>query len=76
VRKNLFGTAEKPRLCVYRSLNNISVQIIDDAKGQTLAAASSLEKDVKARPWDIHQPSRPVNELIEWIGAGRNGELT
>jgi large subunit ribosomal protein L18 len=49
VRKNLSGTSAKPRLCVYRSLKNISVQIIDDDEGKTLAAASSLDKDIKAK---------------------------
>jgi large subunit ribosomal protein L18 len=48
VRKNLRGTPERPRLCVYRSLKNISVQVIDDASGTTLAAASSLDKEIKA----------------------------
>ena len=48
VRKNLFGTPERPRLCVYRSNKNISCQIIDDVNGVTLAAASSLEKELKA----------------------------
>ena len=48
VRKNLFGTPERPRLCVYRSNKNISCQIVDDVNGVTLAAASSLDKDVKA----------------------------
>ncbi|MDR0570498.1 MAG: 50S ribosomal protein L18 [Clostridiales Family XIII bacterium] len=47
VRKNLRGTSEKPRLCVFRSLNNIYVQVIDDARGVTLAAASTLDKDLK-----------------------------
>lgn len=47
VRKNLQGTPEKPRLCVYRSNKNISVQIIDDINGTTLAAASSLDKELK-----------------------------
>lgn len=48
VRKDLFGTPERPRLCVYRSNKNISCQIIDDVNGVTLVAASSLDKDVKA----------------------------
>ena len=48
VRKNLFGTPERPRLCVYRSNKNISAQVIDDVNGVTLAAASSLDKDLKA----------------------------
>ena len=47
VRKNLQGTPEKPRLCVYRSNKNISAQIIDDINGTTLAAASSLDKELK-----------------------------
>ncbi|MGC2873685.1 50S ribosomal protein L18 [Ihubacter sp. rT4E-8] len=48
VRKNLSGTPEKPRLCVYRSNKNISCQIIDDVNKVTLASASSLDKDLKA----------------------------
>lgn len=49
VRKNLSGTPERPRLCVFRSIKNISVQIIDDVSGKTLAAASTLDKDIKAQ---------------------------
>ena len=48
VRKNLNGTPERPRLCVYRSNKNISAQIIDDVNGITLVAASSLDKELKA----------------------------
>lgn len=48
VRKNIFGTPEKPRLCVFRSNKNISCQIVDDVNGVTLAAASSLDKELKA----------------------------
>ena len=47
VRKNVFGTPEKPRMCVYRSNANISVQIIDDVNGVTLASASSIDKELK-----------------------------
>ncbi len=46
VRKNVSGTAERPRLCVYRSLANIYCQVIDDVAGKTIASASSLEKAV------------------------------
>ncbi len=46
VRKRIFGTAERPRLCVFRSLRHISAQIIDDEIGHTLVSASSLEKGV------------------------------
>ena len=49
VRKTLSGTTAKPRLCVYRSLKNISVQLIDDSIGKTLAAASTLDKDIKGQ---------------------------
>ena len=48
VRKNVNGTPERPRMCVYRSLKNISVQIIDDTNGHTLCAASSLDKELKS----------------------------
>src|SRR5258708_10810562 len=43
IRKKMQGTAERPRLNVYRSLNNIYVQVIDDLHGQTLVSASSAE---------------------------------
>ena len=46
VRKNLSGTSAKPRLCVYRSLNNIYAQIIDDERRVTLVSASSLDKEL------------------------------
>lgn len=46
VRKKIFGTPEKPRLSVYRSLNHIYAQIIDDTTGKTLVAASSLSKEI------------------------------
>jgi len=48
VRTKLRQVTTRPRLSVFRSLKNISVQIIDDVKGHTLAAASSAEKDVRA----------------------------
>ncbi len=47
VRKKVRGTGERPRLAVFRSLNHIYAQLIDDDRGVTLAAVSSLEKDVR-----------------------------
>jgi large subunit ribosomal protein L18 len=49
VRAKISGTAERPRLCVYRSNSNIYVQIIDDVAGNTLAQASTLDKEVKEK---------------------------
>ena len=46
-RKNIFGTPERPRLCVFRSSKNISAQIIDDVNGVTLASASTIDKELK-----------------------------
>lgn len=47
IRKRVSGTPERPRMTVFRSNRSLSVQIIDDVKGQTLASASTLEKDLK-----------------------------
>ncbi len=47
LRKKISGTSERPRLAVYRSNNNIYAQIIDDLKGITIVAASTVEKTVK-----------------------------
>ncbi|MCE5194599.1 MAG: 50S ribosomal protein L18 [Nitrospiraceae bacterium] len=49
IRKKVVGFTERPRLSVYRSLNHIYVQVIDDTSGQTLVSASSLDKDIKEK---------------------------
>lgn len=49
VRRRVVGNAERPRMAVFRSLNNIYVQVIDDSRGHTLASASSLDPDVRER---------------------------
>ena len=48
MRNRFAGTAERPRLCVFRSNNHMYAQVIDDTAGNTLVSASTLEKDVKA----------------------------
>jgi len=48
IRKRLQGTGERPRLNIFRSLNHIYAQVIDDVKGVTLASASSLDKEFRA----------------------------
>lgn len=66
VRKQISGTAETPRLNVYRSLNHIYVQIIDDVKGVTLASASTMEKAVKAQIADMTktEAAKVVGETV------------
>ncbi len=48
VRKKIRGTPDRPRLCVFRSLNHIYAQVIDDSSGQTLASASTVDAEIKA----------------------------
>ncbi len=55
IRKRIKGTAERPRLAVYRSNTDIYVQVINDVDGVTLAAASSLEKGKKSKGSKIDQ---------------------
>lgn len=49
VRKKIYGTSERPRLSVYRSLKHIYAQLIDDSLGKTLCSASSLSKELKGK---------------------------
>ena len=47
IRQNIVGTAEKPRLTVYRSLNHVYTQLVDDSTGNTLTSASTLSKEIE-----------------------------
>lgn len=49
VRKKIFGTSERPRLCVYKSLRQIYAQLVDDGPGRTLTAVSSLTPEVRSQ---------------------------
>ncbi len=64
VRAKVSGTVEKPRLCVFRSLNNIYAQIIDDTAGHTLASAGSLDPEIKGQLTDKNK-----TESAELIGS-------
>ena len=63
VRAKISGTAERPRLCVFRSNKNISVQVVDDVAGKTLVAASTLDKEVTTKASNI-EAAKEVGELI------------
>jgi len=66
VRKTVLGTPERPRLNVFRSLNNIYAQVVDDSTRATLAAASTIDKEIKAevKSGGNIQSARLVGELI------------
>ena len=63
VRTKVSGTPERPRLCVYRSNNNIYIQVIDDVNGVTLVSASTLDKEVKTKKSN-KEAAKEVGTLI------------
>ncbi|MEE0268388.1 MAG: 50S ribosomal protein L18 [Clostridia bacterium] len=63
VRRKISGTAERPRLCVYRSNANLYVQVIDDVAGKTLVSASTLDKEVKTK-YANKEAAKEVGALI------------
>jgi large subunit ribosomal protein L18 len=64
IRLRLTGSPDRPRLAVFRSLNHIYAQVIDDTTGKTLAAASSLEKELKATGQKKTEEAKVVGRLI------------
>ena len=64
LRLTLAGTTQRPRLAVFRSLNQIYAQVIDDQSGRTLAAASSLEKGVREAVGDKKEHASVVGRLL------------
>jgi large subunit ribosomal protein L18 len=63
-RKKVAGTSERPRLVVTRSSKHISVQVVDDLVGRTLASASTMETDVRSLEGDKSSKARKVGELV------------
>ncbi len=66
VRAKISGTAERPRLNVFRSSRHIFAQLIDDTKGYTVAAASTLDEEVRAnaKQWDKKAEAKQVGKLL------------
>jgi len=68
VRQKISGTKEQPRLCVFRSLNHIYAQVMDDSQGRTLVAASTLDAEIK----DIKEKNKTARaELVGTLLAKR-----
>jgi len=84
IRKRVHGTAERPRFSVFRSCKHIYAQLVDDTTGKTLVAASSLEKDVRAKKLKKSEKAKLIGELmaerckekqIQTVVFDRNGFL-
>ena len=71
VRTKVSGTAERPRLCVYRSNTNLYVQIIDDVAGKTLVSCSTLDKEVKTKNSNV-EAAKEVGALIAKRATAKN----
>ena len=84
IRNRITGSPERPRMSVFRSNKQISVQVIDDLNGQTLVAASSLVKDIASQKGNKSEKAAMVGKLIadlamkagiETVVFDRNGYL-
>ena len=64
IRRKVKGNTERPRLAIYRSLNHIYAQVIDDLHGQTLVSASSTEKDLRGNSGGNLDAARRVGQVI------------
>ncbi len=63
VRRRVSGSAARPRLCVFRSLNHVYAQVVDDSKGVTLAAASSLDAEIRQQ-----RDGKPKSQISNMVG--------
>jgi large subunit ribosomal protein L18 len=74
IRRKLRGSTERPRLAVYRSLNHIYAQVIDDERGQTLISASTTEKDLRSGTGGNIEAAQRIGRMIaeRALAAGIN----
>ena len=72
VKKKIFGTGERPRLCVYKSLKHIYAQIINDVEGMTLVAASTLDPDIRGQ---VSGCNKALEKGIKKVTFDRSGYL-
>ena len=72
IRANLEGTAERPRLAIFRSNQHFYAQLIDDVKGITLAAASTQEKDLRDKLGGTIEGAKTVGNLIAKRAMAKN----
>jgi large subunit ribosomal protein L18 len=70
-RKKVSGTPDRPRLVVTRSARHITVQVVDDQAGRTLASASSMEADLRTLSGDKTAKARRVGELVAERARGK-----
>jgi len=83
IRKRIAGTADRPRMTVFKSNRSLSIQIIDDTKGHTLASASTLEKELKTLKANVAgagqlgevMGKRLIEKNIKTVVFDRNGYL-
>jgi len=76
IRRRVQGTETRPRLSVFRSLTNVYAQVIDDTKGLTLAAASSLDAEIKTAA-DGKKEGRSIqNWSVLWLPNGLRKEVS
>ena len=64
VRRNISGTADRPRLVVTRSLRHIVAQLVDDTKGQTIASASSMDSSIRGEAGNKREIASKVGALV------------
>lgn len=72
IRSRIEGTLERPRLSVFRSNRNLYVQLIDDAKGHTLVAASTVEEDLKDKVGGTIEGAKTLGNLVAKRALAKN----